>query len=149
MSYKKRPFLSDKSYLRILYEIRRVVNSTNFYPESWKFTNNIGTNCGLCSKNIFDRTKNRTYFKQQCPFDMRKIDINDSMIKGCFNHCYIFQINDYEKQGKFDIDRMRKMVDDKIRIATNVFFLKQSRVHYRNFLFKYCEPINREKIYLE
>ncbi|MHA2037051.1 MAG: hypothetical protein ACW98X_11490 [Promethearchaeota archaeon] len=123
MTYKMRLYLSDKSYLRILYKIRKIVHNPTFIPKFWKDTKKIETNCGLCNKKIFDRTKKRMRFKQRCPFDMRKIDICTCANDRCFYHCYIFQIKEYEKNGSFDVERMRKMVGERIRVATNMFFL--------------------------
>jgi len=55
---------------------------------------------------------------------MRKdIDLYACAIDGGFYHCYICYIKEYEKNGEFNIERMKEMVMDKIRVATNMFFL--------------------------
>ncbi len=124
MTFKKIRFLTDKSYLQILYKIREIINKPDFYPESLKYPKINKTNCGLCNNDIINRDKKRKQFKQRCPFDMRKeIDLYGCIIKGCFHHCYIFKIKEYEKNGKFNIEKMRELVWEKIRAATNRFFL--------------------------
>jgi hypothetical protein len=124
MSYTKKPYLSKERYLQILFKIREIVNEPKFNPVFWKYVNSIGTNCGLCNKHLFDRNRMLTQYRQRCPFDMRKImDLPASTNEGCFFHCYIFQLSEYETSGKFDITRMREMVGEKIRMATNLFFM--------------------------
>lgn len=51
------------------------------------------------------------------------MDLPASTNEGCFFHCYIFQISEYETSGKFDIKRMREMMGEKIRMATILFFV--------------------------
>ena len=99
MTHIKIPFLSDKSYLRILYKIQEIVIKPGFYPEPWIYPKKKKTNCGLCNNDIFNRDKKRKQFKQRCPFDMRKeLDLYACAIDGCFYHCYICKIKEYEKK---------------------------------------------------
>jgi hypothetical protein len=120
----QRSILSDKSYLRILHKIRDILSKPDFFPEYREDSKDKRTNCGLCNKDIFNWDKKWKQFKQRCPFDMRKqIYLYTCSIERCYFHCYIFKIVLYEKNGKFNIDKMREMVRERIRITTNKFFL--------------------------
>ncbi len=123
--------LTDEMYKEILYKIRDVVNSPDFYPKSedcteigYKYTT---TNCGLCNDDEFSTSKNAmwpnsfpdrksmryTKSHQKCPFDMRE----EFDSTGCFYECYIFKPHKYENEYHYDISRIKEMVEQRIQWA--------------------------------